>query len=140
MASIGLNLIKGIWNGIGDAASWLWGKVSGFCSSLLSKIKGFFGIHSPSTEMAWVGEMLVEGLAGSIEDNGNEAVKAAEGLTAGISDVMNGLAEDMQTSLPTDFHLNADTRSVTDTVSGSLRGGGFCFPHHDSADDCPQRG
>lgn len=125
MASIGLNLIKGIWNGIGDAASWLWGKVSGFCSSLLSKIKGFFGIHSPSTEMAWVGEMLVEGLAGSIEDNGNEAVKAAEGLTAGISDVMNGLAEDMQTSLPTDFHLNADTRSVTDTVSGSLRGAGF---------------
>ena len=125
MASIGLNLIKGIWNGIGDAASWLWGKVSGFCSDLMSRIKGFFGIHSPSTEMAWVGEMLVEGLAGSIEDNGSEAVKAAEGLTAGISDVMNGLAEDMQTSLPTDFHLNADTRSVTDTVSGSLRGAGF---------------
>ena len=45
MAGIGLNLIKGIWNGIGDAASWLWGKVSGFCSDLMGKIKGFFGIH-----------------------------------------------------------------------------------------------
>ena len=78
MAGIGLNLIKGIWNGIGDAASWLWGKVSGFCSDLMGKIKGFFGIHSPSTEMAWVGEMLVEGLAGSIEDNGGEAVKAVQ--------------------------------------------------------------
>ena len=121
MASIGLNLIKGIWNGIGDAASWLWGKVSGFCSNLMSKIKGFFGIHSPSTEMAWVGEMLVEGLAGSIEDNGDEAVKAAEGLSEGISDVMNGLAEEMKTSIPTDFHLDADAsvRSVTDGMTGA---------------------
>lgn len=121
MASIGLNLIKGIWNGIGDAASWLWGKVSGFCSNLMGKIKGFFGIHSPSTEMAWVGEMLVEGLAGSIEDNGGEAVKAAEGLSEGISNVMNGLAEDMKTSIPTDFHLDADAsvRSVTDGMTGA---------------------
>ena len=120
MASIGLNLIKGIWNGIGDAASWLWGKVSGFCSDLMGKIKGFFGIHSPSTEMAWVGEMLVEGLAGSIEDNGGEAVKAAEGLSEGISDVMNGLAEDMKTSIPTDFKLDADAsvRSVADGMAG----------------------
>jgi len=120
MAGIGLNLIKGIWNGIGDAAFWLWGKVSGFCSDLMGKIKGFFGIHSPSTEMAWVGEMLVEGLAGSIEDNGGEAVKAAEGLSEGISDVMNGLAEDMKTSIPTDFKLDADAsvRSVTDGMAG----------------------
>lgn len=127
MASIGLNLIKGIWNGIGDAASWLWGKVSGFCSDLMGKIKGFFGIHSPSTEMAWVGEMLVEGLAGSIEDNGGEAVRAAEGLSEGISDVMNGLAEDMKTSIPTDFHLDADSsvRSVTDGASGGMSGWGF---------------
>lgn len=129
MASIGLNLIKGIWNGIGDAASWLWGKVSGFCSNLMSKIKGFFGIHSPSTEMAWVGEMLVEGLAGSIEDNGGEAVKAAEGLSEGISDVMNGLAEDMKTSIPTDFHLDADAsvRSVTDGMTSAAGRDTFGF-------------
>ena len=127
MASIGLNLIKGIWNGIGDAASWLWGKVSGFCSSLMSKIKGFFGIHSPSTEMAWVGEMLVEGLAGSIEDNGSDAVRAAEGLSEGISDVMNGLAQDMKTSLPTDFHLDADS-SIRAGATGAMGGlGGFGF-------------
>jgi len=127
MASIGLNLIKGIWNGIGDAASWLWGKVSGFCSNLMGKIKGFFGIHSPSTEMAWVGEMLVEGLAGSIDDNGGEAVKAAEGLSRGISDVMNGLAEDMKTSVPADFHLDADAsvRSVADGAAGGAGGWGF---------------
>ena len=120
MASIGLNLIKGIWNGISDAASWLWSKVSGFCSSLLSKIKGFFGIHSPSTEMAWVGEMLVEGLAGSIEDNGSDAVKAAEGLSAGISDVMNGLAQDMQSAVPSTFAFDAN--GTVNSVSGGMGG------------------
>lgn len=126
MASIGLNLIKGIWNGISDAASWLWSKVSGFCSSLLSKIKGFFGIHSPSTEMAWVGEMLVEGLAGSIEDNGSDAVKAAEGLSAGISDVMNGLAQDMQSAVPSNFAFDAN--GTVNSVSGGMGGmGGSSF-------------
>lgn len=48
LQDVGLNLIKGLWNGISDAASWLWGKISGFCNNLVGKIKGFFGIHSPS--------------------------------------------------------------------------------------------
>lgn len=61
-------------------ASWLWDKVSGWISSIWDGICDYFGIHSPSKEMAWVGEMLVKGLAGSIDDNGDEAVKAAEGM------------------------------------------------------------
>lgn len=122
MANIGLNLIKGIWNGIGDAMSWLWGKVSGFCSDLMGKIKGFFGIHSPSTEMAWIGEMLVEGLAGSIEDNGGAAVKAAAKMSEDIDNVMNQLADDMQTALPTDFSVHAKAE-VAGTATGAAFGG-----------------
>ena len=38
--------------------------------------------------MGWVGEMLVKGLAGSIQDNGDEAVKAAEMMSEDINDVM----------------------------------------------------
>ena len=30
MASAGLNLIKGLWQGINDAGAWLWNKISGF--------------------------------------------------------------------------------------------------------------
>ena len=89
MAQVGLNLIKGIWNGIGDAASWLWGKISGFCSNLLSKIKGFFGISSPSKEMAWVGDMLTQGLAGGIDDSSKVAIDAAKDLNQGILDVLS---------------------------------------------------
>ena len=48
----------------------------------------------------------------SIDANGEEAVKAAEGLSSDIEGVMNSLAGDMQTALPTDF-----------SVSGSMNDG-----------------
>ena len=122
MANIGLNLIKGIWNGIGNAASWLWNKVSGFCSNLLSKIKGFFGISSPSREMAWVGDMLTQGLAGGIEDGAGAAISAAEDLNNGILGVMDGLAADMQSAVPSNFAFDAS--GTVGSVSGSMGGVG----------------
>lgn len=117
IVEIGGNIVKGLWQGIQQLASWLWNKVSGWIKSIWNGILDFFGIHSPSKEMAWVGEMLVKGLSGSIEDNGDEAVKAAEGMAADIDDVMNGLAKDMQTTLPTDFNVDG---SITSPSNSSL--------------------
>jgi len=117
IVEIGGNIVKGLWNGITQLASWLWDKVSGWISSIWDGICDFFGIHSPSKEMAWVGEMLVKGLAGSIEDNGDEAVKAAEAMSDDINDVMKGLADDMQSGLSTDFSVNG-----TSAVGGSAGG------------------
>ena len=111
IVEIGGNIVKGLWQGIQQLASWLWDKVSGWISSIWDGICDFFGIHSPSDEMAWVGEMLVKGLAGSIDRNGGEAVKAAEAMSADINDVMHGLAADMSTALPTSFSVDG---SVTD--------------------------
>lgn len=86
----------------------------GWISSIWDGICDFFGIRSPSREMGWIGEMLVKGLAGSIEDNGDEAVKAAEGMAADIDDVMHSLAEDMSLALPTNFSVD------TSTVGGAM--------------------
>ena len=118
IVEIGGNIVKGLWSGIQQLASWLWNKVSGWISSIWDGICDFFGIHSPSKEMAWVGEMLVKGLAGSIDDNGDEAVKAAEGMADDINGVMDGLAHDMQTALPTDFDISGSFRSAVDGVTG----------------------
>ena len=118
IVEIGCNIVKGLWSGITQLASWLWDKVSGWISSIWDGICDFFGIHSPSKEMAWVGEMLVKGLSGSIEDNGDEAVKAAEGMAEDINGVMGDLAHDMQTALPTDFDVNGSIRSAVDGVVG----------------------
>lgn len=122
IVEIGGNIVKGLWDGITGLASWLWDKVSGWISGIWDGICDFFGIHSPSREMAWVGEMLVKGLSGSIEDNGDEAVKAAEGMAADIDGVMNDLAHDMQTALPTDFDVTGNVKSAIDGSSGF---GGF---------------
>ena len=65
----------------------------------------------------------VEGLAGSINANGKDAVKAAEGMSQDINDVMHGLANEMATSLPTDFEVNG-TVNRNDTVAGVGFGGG----------------
>lgn len=48
VTQVGVNLVKGLWNGISNVTSWLWSKISGFASGILKKIKGLFGIHSPS--------------------------------------------------------------------------------------------
>lgn len=132
LADVGANLVRGLWQGIQSLTSWLWNKVSGWISSIWDGICDFFGIASPSKEMGWVGEMLVEGLARAINANGKDAVEAAESMADDINSVMNGLATDMETSIPTDLSLDAgaanaltessaDSRStVMDGMYGSL--------------------
>lgn len=115
IVEIGGNIVKGLWDGICGLASWLWEQVSGWISGIWDGICSFFGIHSPSKKMAWVGEMLVKGLAGSIDDNGDKAVKAAENMSSDISDVMNTLSDDMKTALPTDFSVDGNIKSSLDS-------------------------
>lgn len=105
-ASLGTNLVKGIWNGISNVTGWIINKIGGFTSNVLKSIKGFFGIHSPSTETAWVGKMLMEGMAEGIDDNasnvldsmssmGEDLMKEAESLSVNpsISAVASGNVE-----------------------------------------------
>lgn len=92
--SIGGDLVAGLWNGITNKLSWLKSKISGFATSVLDSIKGFFGVHSPSTETAWVGEMLDEGLAAGVLDNAKKPVKAMQTVSGGVIDAagdVNGL-------------------------------------------------
>lgn len=93
--SIGSNLVTGLWNGITNKLQWLTDKISGFASSVLGSIKNFFGVHSPSTEMAWIGDMLDQGLAEGLLDNMNDPVKAMQKVTTGVlgaADEVDGLA------------------------------------------------
>lgn len=125
IVNIGGNIVKGLWQGIQQLAGWLWDKVSGWISSIWDGICDFFGIHSPSDEMAWVGEMLVKGLSGSIDANGGEAVKAAEGMAKDINGVMGGLAKDMETALPTDFHVDGSIGGSIASAANSAVVSGF---------------
>ena len=122
IVNIGKNIVQGLWQGIQSLAGWIWDKVSGWISGIWDGICSFFGINSPSKEMAWVGEMLGRGLAGGIEDSAGEAVSAAEDLNNGILGVMNGLAADMQSAVPSNFAFDAS--GTVGSVSGSMGGVG----------------
>lgn len=73
----GRSLLEGLWNGISGAAGWLWGKIQGWASGVLSNIKGFFGIGSPSKVFAEYGGYLMQGMAQGIAAEAGTATKAA---------------------------------------------------------------
>ena len=52
IGEVGSQLVHGLFNGISNAATWLYEKVKGWASSVVGWIKDFFGIHSPSKVFA----------------------------------------------------------------------------------------
>lgn len=133
VAEVGANLVRGLWQGIQSLAGWLWDKVSGWISSIWDGITDFFGIHSPSTQMAWVGEMLVEGLAGAVDKDGKKAVNAIGGMSeqmldevdSGLAAVNARLASQIG-EIETGFSAKATVEAVSASVPADLtgRGGG----------------
>lgn len=133
VAEVGKNLVRGLWDGIQSLAGWLWDKVSGWISSIWDGITDFFGIHSPSTQMAWAGEMLVEGLAGAVDKDGKKAVQAIGGMSEEmLAEVDSGLAavndrlKDSIGEIETGFSAKATVEAVSASVPADLtgRGGG----------------
>ncbi|MDY2883544.1 MAG: hypothetical protein SOT71_12915, partial [Romboutsia timonensis] len=60
---IGGNLIKGLWNGIKSVKNWVFDKIKGFCGGIVDKVKGLFGIHSPSKVFRdEIGKYLAQGI------------------------------------------------------------------------------
>ena len=83
----GVNLVKGLWQGITNSLDWLKGKIKGWVGNVMSFLKGLFGIKSPST--VWrdeIGKNLMLGLGEGIDDYAGipqEAIrKATSSLTA----------------------------------------------------------
>lgn len=116
MAEVGKNLVRGLWEGIQSLKDWIWGKVSSWASNLWDGIKDFFGIHSPSRKMAYVGDMLMEGMAKGIDETAGVAIDSAEDATKDLNDVFNGLSADM-TSVPNDFNINKNINDATKGVN-----------------------
>ena len=67
--SVGMNIImgilKGIWNAITGIAAWIWDNV---CKPIIDAVKKHFGIHSPSTVFAELGEFLMQGMLNGIKE------------------------------------------------------------------------
>lgn len=62
IGEVGVRLVEGLWNGIGDKVEWIKDKIKGFGKAVLNSIKSFFGIASPSKVMMQIGGFMGEGL------------------------------------------------------------------------------
>lgn len=106
MVNAGANLLHGLWEGILSAASWLWDKVTGWAQGLVDGIKGFFGIHSPSTVFAEIGTNM------------------ADGVGVGFGDSMDGVSADMTAAMGGAGQLTAAeaVRAVNDGIIANIEG------------------
>lgn len=69
MASIGSNIVQGLWNGISNMTGWIIDKIGGFADSVVTAICDFFGIKSPSRVMRdQVGKYLAMGVGVGYEE------------------------------------------------------------------------
>ena len=85
---IGGDLVRGLFQGMQNSLGWLYDKITGWVGDVLEFIKNLFGIHSPSRAMAYMGEMLDEGLAVGIEDNQDTPKRAMGDVAAGVLDAV----------------------------------------------------
>ena len=101
---VGIDIVRGLADGLIDGVNIIWDKIKEMASSLLSSIKSALGIHSPST--------LFRDKVG---------IFLAQGVGVGFVDEMDKVTKDMQNALPTSFDtmVNADISSFSNTKNHS---------------------
>lgn len=118
MGEIGGNLVKGLWEGIKSLAGWIKDKVSEWASGLWNGIKSFFGIHSPSTKMSWIGDMLMEGLANGIDESAEGVIDSVNEMRSDLNSVFNDLSADAD-GIQTDFTVTKNVEGIRDNGFGT---------------------
>lgn len=108
-ASIGMNIIQGIKNGIVNAAGAIADAARSAAQSAFNAAKNMLQIHSPSKKGAWLGDMFDEGIALGIDANADEITKATDAM---IDDAF-GQIEIPQTNVNMAPMTQADAGSVT---------------------------
>lgn len=92
MLSVGENIVKGIWNGISNAAGWLANKIGGFASGILGDIASGFGLGSPSKYTHQHGLMLGAGLGNGLLASLPRIMSAVRTVTRSVLGGTSGLS------------------------------------------------
>nr|FAA03472.1 MAG TPA: tape measure protein [Siphovirus LN-2020-2] len=90
MKNAGIQLVNGLKNAITSKLSSIASAVTSMGSTVVSKVKAAFGIHSPSRVMYEIGDFLMQGLANGITDNTEQGIAAASTMA---TDTVNALSK-----------------------------------------------
>ena len=146
MANVGLNIVKGIGNGITSGVSWIKNRIRDFVGNVTSFIKKVFKIASPSKLMSdEVGQWIPKGIAVGIDMNTDSVEKAMDNMYKEMDrtikmensklnfDVVSGDVYNksfFQTPVAIDLNANVEMdsqkvgRLVTPTVTRTIKNGG----------------
>lgn len=102
LIDVGLNMVKGLWEGIKSGTSWLWDKVTGWMKDFKNLFTGKdgFDTHSPSKWAEEVFKNVMRGGVSGVEAAGPELREAFGDAIAQIKSDAEGLD-----SLNTDFNI-----------------------------------
>lgn len=99
--SIGSDIVRGVWNGIKNAAGWFTDQVKGFFSGIVDGVKDALGIGSPSKVFRdEIGKWLPPGVA--------------QGFKAALPAAMNSMEKDLNKGIDS---IEPDDVSVTATAT-----------------------
>lgn len=111
-SGIGEDIVKGIWNGIQNLASWIKEKVSNFFGGIVSSVKSLLGINSPSKVFAEIGENMAAGVGEGWDDEFGDVEKS---IGKSFSSVIPGSSE-------ISAGLNAGIQRLRDAAVGTYSG------------------
>lgn len=115
-ADIGMNIIRGIWDGIKGMGAWLWDKFKGFIKDTLGWVADILGISSPSKVFRdFIGKNMMLGLADGITENSKEVFDS-------IGDVADELAHtnfDLDADVGLNVHSGSNKRGASGGTGGS---------------------
>ena len=130
---IGMDIIRGIGNGIAGMGKWLAQKAVEAVNGAKEAIKNFFGIHSPSTVMRdEVGKMIGAGMAIGIDDSSKDVMSSMKDL-ANVSmgsfdssvSVQHGFSDFTDSGNAQPLIINVGGERLVDTVIQGINGRSF---------------
>lgn len=119
VATIGRELIEGLWEGIQIAGTWIKEKIGGFCDGIVQSFKDVFKISSPSKLMRdEVGEDVGKGVALGITDSTAEAVAAAETFADKVFNTISGAGAGVGVSVSANVEESTTGQQVAALITG----------------------
>ena len=117
-SDIGLNSIAGFFKGISDAlkgvGSWI---KSNIVDPVVNAVKNFFGIHSPSTVFADIGDNLIAGLFNGISGAWSTITGFFDGALSGLTSLIGGAWDNIKSAAS-----SAWNDSIAPTLSSAWDG------------------
>ena len=89
-ASIGVNIVQGVWNGIVSLWDTLVDKVTSAVNRLWTSAKNALSISSPSKKFKYIGEMSVEGMKEGFEEGEADMNKTVSHFYSGMLNAAGG--------------------------------------------------